>query len=398
MLLLITCPSWFVSTLNQELKYLRFKPFQSFDTGTYVETDRNGMMTINLWSRIASKVYVQLQEWVSAETFDQLFTITQAIDRTQWLPATEYLVVNAFYFQSTLMSEKSIQSIVHKAILTQLTSSWTSLQKPTKEPYEIMVQIINNQATFFLNTSWDALHKRWYRLDQWAASLKENVAAGLVLMSGRRRQQQMRDPCCGSGTICIEAAMIARNIAPGLLRVYAFEQFINYDEDAFKKLYEEAQTKSFPDKQFAIFGSDIDLEMLEKSRANAERAGVADTITFFEHNILDGRVNNASLQDEHAKSVSQHSDTDSLPSISSPLPSISSPLVIITNPPYGKRLVIEWLKDLYRALIKISSDATTHLTCITSFPEFSHLLKERRPRKDVKNGQDDVHVRMKPRG
>lgn len=135
-------------------------------------------------------------------------------------------------------------------------------------------------------------------------------------MSGRRRQQQMRDPCCGSGTICIEAAMIARNIAPGLLRVYAFEQFINYDEDAFKKLYEEAQTKSYPNKSFAIFGSDIDLEMLEKSRANAERAGVADTITFFEHNILDGRVNDTSLQD-------------------------SLPVCIITNPPYGKRLVVD---------------------------------------------------------
>ncbi len=358
------------------------------------------MMTINLWSRIASKVYVQLQEWVTVETFDQLFTLTQAIDRTQWLPATEYLVVNAFHYQSTLMSEKSIQSIVHKAILTQLTTSWTSLPKPTKDPYEIMVQIINNQATFFLNTSWDALHKRGYRLDQWAASLKENVAAGLVLMSGRRRQQQMRDPCCGSGTICIEAAMIARNIAPGLLRVYAFEQFINYDESAFKKLYEEAQKKSYPDKSFAIFGSDIDLEMLEKSRANAERAGVADTITFFEHNVLkDSRFQISDSRDQIQENSSINETSFSpLQSTSSLFPSSSSPLVIITNPPYGKRLVVEWLKDLYRALIKMCSNDTTHLTCITSFPEFSNLLNERRPRKDVKNGQDDVHVRMKPRG
>lgn len=203
-------------------------------------------------------------------------------------------------------------------------------------------------------------------------------------MSGRRRQQQLRDPFCGSGTICIEAAMIARNIAPGLLRTYAFESFVDYDQSAFKKLYEAAQAKGYPDKSFALFGSDIDPEMLEKSRANAERSGVADTITFFEHNLLHAQTNT--------------SDSAQLPTASSLFPSSSSPLVIITNPPYGKRLAPDGLKDLYRALVKMSEHPTTHLTCITSFPEFSHLLKERRPRKDVKNGQDDVHVRMKPRG
>jgi putative N6-adenine-specific DNA methylase len=82
----------------------------------------------------------------------------------------------------------------------------------------------------------------------------------------------MRDPCCGSGTICIEAAMIARNIAPGLFRIYAFEQFVNYDKASFLTLLDAARAKSYPDKTFAIFGSDTDLEMLEKSRANAERA------------------------------------------------------------------------------------------------------------------------------
>ena len=91
-------------------------------------------------------------------------------------------------------------------------------------------------------------------------------------MSGRRRQQQMRDPCCGSGTICIEAAMIARNIAPGLLRTYAFERFVNYDKNVFLNLLDAAKTKSYPDKSFAIFGSDIDPEMLNKAQENAQRA------------------------------------------------------------------------------------------------------------------------------
>lgn len=153
MRLLITCPFGFVSTLNQELKYLRFKPVDSFDTGTYVETDRQGMMTINLWSRIASKVYIQLQEAVFCDTFDTLFTLTQEIDRTQWLPATEFLALQAHSFQSTLMSEKSLQSIVHKAILNQVMAHGTTLKTPTKDPYEIMVQVVNNKATLFLNTS-----------------------------------------------------------------------------------------------------------------------------------------------------------------------------------------------------------------------------------------------------
>ncbi len=118
--LLITCPSGFVSTLNQELKYLRFKPFDSFDTGTYIETDLEGMMTINLWSRMASKVYIKMGEAQPCETFEELFAITQAIERTERLPASEFLEVEAHCYQSTLMSEKSVQSIVHKAILTQV--------------------------------------------------------------------------------------------------------------------------------------------------------------------------------------------------------------------------------------------------------------------------------------
>ncbi len=373
MRLLITCPYGFVSTLNQELKYLRFTPVDSFDTGTYVDTDLTGMMTVNLRSRIASKVYIQLQESVSCTTFDQLFTITQQVDRTQWIPATEFIAVQAHSFQSTLMSEKSIQSIVHKAVLTQVMETWGTLQKPTKNPYEVMVQFVNNKVTFFLNTSGDGLHKRGYRLDQWAASLKENVAAGLVLMSGRRRQQRLRDPCCGAGTIVIEAAMIARNIAPGLLRTFAFEQFAQYREADFRALYDLAQTRSYPDKQFALFWSDNDPEMLILAQKNAERAWVADTITFFEHDLLSKRLPDVVWTTEQQT-------------------------CIVTNPPYGKRLAPEWLKDIYRALITYSKDDTTQLTCITSYPDFSHLLTTRRPRKDVKNGADDVHIWIKPRG
>ena len=373
MRLLITCPFGFVSTLNQELKYLRFSPVDSFDTGTYVETDMLGMMTINLQSRIASKVYIQVNEPTFCDTFDNLFLLTQAIDRTQRLPASEFLSITAHSFQSTLMSEKSLQSIVHKAILSQVMAVWSSLKNPTSEPYEIMVQLINNKTTLFLNSSGEWLHKRGYRLDQWAASLKENVAAGLILMSGRRRQQLLRDPCCGSGTICIEAAMIARNIAPGLLRSFAFQWFTSYDEVQFTSLITQIKAKSYPDKQFAIFWSDNDPEMLEKSSANAQRAWVADTITFFEHDLF------------HQLPEQLQHQTD-------------KQTVIVTNPPYGKRLAPEWLKDIYRSLVNLSKDPTTHFTCITSYPEFSHLLTTRRPRKEVKNGQDDVHVWIKPRG
>jgi putative N6-adenine-specific DNA methylase len=373
MRILITCPFGFVSTLNQELKYLRFSPIDSFDTWTYVDTDLAGMMMINLRSRIASKVYIQLQEAVFCDTFDNLFTLTQEIDRTQRLPATEFLSLQAHSFQSTLQSEKSIQSIVHKAILTQVMTHSTPLQDPTPDPYEIMVQLINNKATFFLNTSGDGLHKRGYRLDQGAASLKENVAAGLILMSGRRRQQRLRDPCCGSGTICIEAAQIARNIAPGGNRQFAFQWFVSFDPSVRTELKTVAQAKSYPDKKFVILGSDNDPEMLEKAVNNAERAGVADTIEFFEHDLFHQLP-------EHLENTTDQQT------------------VIVTNPPYGKRLAPEWLKDIYRSLVNLSKDDATHFTCITSYPEFSHLLTTRRPRKEVKNGQDDVHVWIKPRG
>ena len=167
--------------------------------------------------------------------------------------------------------------------------------------------------------------------------------------------------------------MVARNIAPGLLRWFAFQYFSHYTTSDFSTLTQEATAKSYPDKKFVIFGSDHDPEMLEKARANAERAWVADTIDFFEHDLLH----------QLPEPIENNQCTQT---------------VIVTNPPYGKRLAPEWLKDLYRALVKLSSDPDIQLTCITSFPEFSHLLTSRRPRKELKNGQDDVHVRIKPRG
>lgn len=403
--LLITCPYGLGGTLNQELKYLWYTATESFDTGTFVQTDRHWLIQINLWSRIASKVFVQLLPSTRCTTFEELFQLMHQLPRSKRLPKTINITLSVVTKNSLLHAGKSIQSVAHKALLQHLIEHGLETSLPKDQPpFEIFLHLFDNQLTVYLNTSGHGLHERGYRTQAGDAPLKENVAAGLVLMSGRRRGQTLRDPCCGSGTICIEAALIARNIAPWLQRSFVFQHFLNYDKTQYTTLVEEARAKRFPDKQFQIYWSDNDQTILEKAKANAERAGVADTIQFHEHDLILPQKTSSSIKRDTENNIPHccqcvprtqwSDDTSSIPIVQR----IGTHLHLITNPPYGKRLSPDNLKELYRALVRLSNDPHHQLTCITTYPDFSHLLTTRRPRKAVKNGNEDCFVWMKPRG
>ena len=147
-------------------------------------------------------------------------------------------------------------------------------------PVEILVYIQNNMCSILLNTTGESLHKRGYKKATGEAPINEALAAGLLLLSGRKFNEPLYDFFCGSGTIAIEAALLAKNIAPGLLRNFAFQQFPRYDQTLRDRAVQEAKSKMMLGKKHTIIASDIDPEMISIARENARNAGVEEYITF----------------------------------------------------------------------------------------------------------------------
>ncbi len=182
--------------------------------------------------------------------------------------------------------------------------------------------IRENHALILLNSSGEALHKRGYRREAGDAPIKETLAAALIMISNWRYKSNFLDPFCGSGTIAIEAALLARNIAPGLKRSFAFEDWTWYDKAHKQNTVQEAMAKIYPTGDYHIEASDIDPDMVDIAEENARRAGIPNDITF------------------RSCSVKDYTDT--------PLSGC-----LVTNPPYGLRLNDQDLVPLYESLTKI---------------------------------------------
>lgn len=243
--------------------------------------------------------------------FDGLFDLIWSIDWKQYISSGYGVRVLANSHESQLSSARTIQSIAHKSIVTQLTGSrdvhWE--QDESKATIEISVDIYKDMTTILLNTSGASLHERGYRTEQGEAPLKENIAAWLLVLSGWDKKSPLFDPFCGSGTICIEAAMLAAGIAPGLLRRFSFENFGFFDGFVFSSLRDDLMKQPIT-KEIKIFGSDIDTAVLQKAKANADRAGVGHMINFQERHFLDVQFRAGNIDK----------------------------IWCVTNPPYGVRL------------------------------------------------------------
>lgn len=348
--LLITSPFGLGSLLAQELKKLWFQPYGTFASGSFLRTDMQGMMTINLRSRLANKVFIQLAEG-KAETFDQLFDLVKKSDYGQFLSNTK-ISLKVQTKHSQLSSSRSIQSIAHKALLESIQQ----FGQEREEVSELLLVIDKNLAKLYLNSSGPALHQRGYRLQTGTAPIKENLAAALLLLANWRFKSPLLDPFCGSGTIAIEAALLARNIAPGRWRSFAFEQFKNFEAWTFEAIKQEAKAKEFHGK-YQISAFDKDTKMLAIAKANAEKAGVADTIHFEVKDFLKA--------DFPAEESSW----------------------LITNPPYGKRLNTQDLAPLYEKLLA-SYQGNWQWGYITSYP-LAPMGKDTWNEKKLFNGDEE---------
>lgn len=315
MKLFVTHPSWLWNFCERELRAMWYAAHKQWYGIGIDGVTRKDVYTVNMYSRIANKVFVVLGSQTVTD-FDALFDLAAGIDRSTCIAAWHGVRVLASSRDSKLASTRTIQSIVHKSILTKLTGS-RDVHREVDESQsiiEISVDVYKDTATVLLNTSGASLHERWYRTQQWEAPLKENIAAWLLMLSWRDKKSPLYDPFCGSGTVCIEWAMMALDIAPWLHRSFVFQDFPCFDGFVWHEVLIAAKGKVQKNPHSLwIMWSDIDTEVLEKARANAQRAWVEDCIRFVQKHFLDQVFDMGAW--------------------------------CVTNPPYGIRLD-QWTDDL----------------------------------------------------
>ncbi|PID35029.1 MAG: hypothetical protein CR971_00170 [candidate division SR1 bacterium] len=405
--LLITCPFGLSSVLGSELKRLKLQPYNSFERGTYVDTDISGLYKINIWSRVANKVYLSLAE-KKVENFDQLYDVVATVDWGKHIHTSDDISVQVVTKNSKLHSMRTIQSVAHKAVISSLQTSPYQTDLPlipsSKEGPKrkaspcrggvrrtegscteggsggflktaIYIHLENDYCQVFINTSGASLHERGWRTATGEAPLKENLAAGLVLLSGWRFKHALLDPFCGSGTLLIEAAMIARNIAPGLQRRFAFESFSDFDAELFAQIRKEAVKQQF-DGKYMIIGCDSNPHMEEIILENARNAGVEDTIHFACEDFL--RMDLADYKKNFCESGNENGNSE------------TENICIVTNPPYGKRIQSESLALLYQKLADILAQNGVSGGVISSYFDFEQNLDMKKwSKKRVYNGADE---------
>lgn len=349
-----TCISGAESLVRGELERQGIDMTYGQDKIVAFEGDMMTLTRANIWSRVANRIYIEIEK-VDVTSLEMLFAVVENLDWSKWIPIGTPIIVSATTSRSVVTHTPSMQSLGKKAIIRSLMKGddfWK--ENEHSHPIEVFLLLVNDELHVLINTSWDALHKRGYRTEAGEAPLKESLAATLVLFSGWKFRTPLYDPMCGSGTILIEAAMIARNIAPGLQREFDYLYFPWYDLPYHEKAIKEAREKIFA-KSYQIFGSDREPYMIDIACENASRAGVLDTIQFRESEMRDVSY----IPGSH----------------------------IVTNPPYGKRLEDENLEWLYGDLEKVMIDNNLLGGVITSVDYFPKNQKDW-TKKNLMNGPE----------
>ena len=211
------------AVVRREIEALGYTVLRTEDGKVTYAADERGIVRSNLWLRSADRVLVKIAEFEAAD-FEALFQQTQGIPWEEWMPADGQFIVTCTTVKSKLHNEPTCQRTVKKAIVNRLQDFYVTEELPeTGAAYTVKLTLLKDRATLTIDTSGTGLHKRGYRTADVTAPIKETLAAALVQLSFWREGRILVDPCCGSGTIPIEAAMIGMHIAPGLNRSFASE-------------------------------------------------------------------------------------------------------------------------------------------------------------------------------
>ena len=336
---------------GDELRRMNMENVRVEDRRVLFTGDAAAMAKANLWLRTGERVMVVLAQF-TAKSFEELFQGVYHTNLEDFIPQDGQFPVKGHCLNSQLMSVPDCQAIIKKAASKRLGEKYGMAWLPeTGIKYQLHFTVLNNQVTLCLDTSGPGLHKRGYRAVGNDAPLHETLAAGMIQLTRYRGREFVWDPFCGSGTIPIEAALIAKNRAPGLNRRFAAEAYPWAPAEIWEQVRTEAKDKEFKGN-YRILGSDNDPTCVSLSMANARKAGVADCITF-----KDGDATKMSLP------------TDSG--------------ILICNPPYGERMMEQQsAQRLYAALgrhLKFANDWKKYI--ITSEPEFEHYFGRRADKK-----------------
>jgi putative N6-adenine-specific DNA methylase len=285
--LIVTSAFGLEAVVKRELMVLGFNDFVVADCKVEFEADLVDIPRLNIRLRAADRVLLKLGEFPVMD-FGELFDQTKEIPWENWLTPDGKITVIGKCVRSKLASVRSCQSIVKKAVIDRLQEKLKVEHLPeTGVEFVIQVALLKDMAQLTLDTSGDGLHKRGYRESKGEVPLRENLAAALVLLSFWEKDRVLIDPLCGSGTILIEAAMIGRNIAPGLDRKFSAEAWPSIDHGVWDEARSTARQDILPEGTLKIFGFDIDPDRIADSRLNAKNAGVAGDIVFEQKDIRD---------------------------------------------------------------------------------------------------------------
>ena len=342
--LTVTCASGTEKVVKSELERLGYPSAPAINGAITFTADALAVARCNVNLRCADRVYIKLAEF-TATTFDQLFEGVEKIDWADIVPKNGRTVVTGKCVKSQLFAISACQSIVKKAIMQKMSKSYGLTHFSEKgETYGVEFSIYKDVVCVYLNTSGAGLHKRGYRDLVGIAPIKETLASALLLMSDFYYKRPFLDPFCGSGTMVIEGALIALNVAPGLMRKFDFQDWQYFDQTLYAQAVSEAKSKECRDREINFVGSDVDVKAIKLAKRHAERAGIADKVNFVVRDVAD-----LQMQFEYGS--------------------------IVTNPPYGERVydikqAEECYKNLGLALKNQRGWSVFAITSAKSFPRY----------------------------
>ncbi|MBQ8907338.1 MAG: class I SAM-dependent RNA methyltransferase [Clostridia bacterium] len=345
--LVATCLFGLERLLGEEIDSLGFHRTGTIDGRVSFLADEDGLARANVNLRFAERVYIRLGSF-RAESFDQLFEGTKALPWEAWIGKNDAFPVKGHAIHSKLFSVPDCQKIVKKAIVERLKREYRiSWFEESGVKYQVEFFILKDEASLMIDTTGAPLHKRGYRIEANEAPIRETLAAAIAAISRPLPHVLLWDPLCGSGTIAIEGAMLARHIAPGKSRPFAAMDFAAIPRGAWLRAREEA-IEGEVNNGFEAYASDINPDSVRLAEANAKRAGLADTVRCFE---ADAR---------HIARLDRRG-------------------TIVTNPPYGERLgTVEEARALYRELGACFRElAPWQVYVITSDKEFERYYGKR---------------------
>jgi putative N6-adenine-specific DNA methylase len=351
-ILTVPCPLGTESITAHQIRSLGYETSEVVDGRVSFEGDNEAIALANINLRSGERVLIKLGEF-RAFSFTELFDNVKKLPWESFIGINDAFPVKGYSLKSKLYSVPDCQSIIKKAIVTKLSEKYSiSRFEETGALFRVQFAIMKDVVSIYIDTTGAPLYKRGYRAEGVLAPLRETLAFSMIDVSRWRGDRLFHDPFCGSGTIPIEAAMYALNIAPGIHRRFECESWGFIDKSVFSDAREEAREAENRDREVCIFASDIDPDAVSLAKSNAKKAGVDKAIKFFVSDVV------------KAKPFTEKG-------------------VVICNPPYGERLMdSKSVERLYKNMgRKFSEYSQASKLILTSYENFEMFYGEKADKK-----------------